>query len=149
MIPGEVRVGTEPLDGRPDAERVTLVAVNTGDRPIQVGSHLHLPAANRALHFDRQAAEGFRLDVPAGTSVRFEPGVSREVTLVRLGGRGFVPGPRGIGTSTAPGESRPADRVVPHGTPGVPVKDPERTLAVPTRMSEDDGVLPHDEEDVR
>lgn len=90
MIPGEVRVSTEPLEFGTDAEKITMVVVNDGDRPIQIGSHLHLPAANPALTFDREAADGFRLDIPSGTSVRFEPGVSRTVTLIALGGlKGF------------------------------------------------------------
>ncbi|MDR6863810.1 urease subunit beta [Phycicoccus sp. 3266] len=93
--PGAVRVrpGTVTLNGdRTDAERITLVLVNTGDRPIQVGSHLHLPDANPALELDRAAAHGFRLDIPSGTSVRFEPGVSREVAAVAFKGRRRVPG---------------------------------------------------------
>ena len=93
--PGAIRVrpGTITLNGdRTDAERITLVLVNTGDRPIQVGSHLHLPDANAALDFDREAAHGFRLDIPSGTSVRFEPGVSREVAAVAFRGRRRVPG---------------------------------------------------------
>ena len=93
--PGAVRVrpGTVTLNGdRTDAERITLVLVNTGDRPIQVGSHLHLPDANPALELDRAAAHGFRLDIPSGTSVRFEPGVSREVAAVAFTGRRRVPG---------------------------------------------------------
>jgi urease subunit gamma/beta len=75
-------------------ERRTLRVVNTGDRPIQVGSHFHFAAVNDALSFDRAAADGFRLDVPAGTSVRFEPGAERDVTLVALGGARRVPGLR-------------------------------------------------------
>jgi len=93
--PGAIRVrpGTVTINGdRSDDERTTLVLVNTGDRPIQVGSHLHLPDANPALEFDRTAARGFRLDIPSGTSVRFEPGVSREVAAVALKGRRRVPG---------------------------------------------------------
>jgi urease subunit beta len=66
--------------------------LNVGDRPIQVGSHFHFTDVNAGLSFDRAAAVGFRLDVPAGTSVRFEPGVEREVSLVALGGRRVVPG---------------------------------------------------------
>ena len=93
--PGAIRVrpGTVELnaDRSPD-ERLTLVVVNSGDRPVQVGSHLHLPDANPALVFDRAAAHGFRLDIPSGTSVRFEPGVSRELPLVALAGRRRVPG---------------------------------------------------------
>jgi urease subunit beta len=93
--PGAVRVaaGTIQLNAdRSDEERLTLVIVNTGDRPVQIGSHLHLPDANPALEFDRAAAHGFRLDVPSGTSQRFEPGASREVAAVALRGRRRVPG---------------------------------------------------------
>jgi urease subunit beta len=93
--PGAVRVapGTIQLNAdRTDAERLSLVIVNTGDRPVQIGSHLHLPDANTALAFDREAAQGFRLDIPSGTSQRFEPGASREVNLVALRGSRLVPG---------------------------------------------------------
>jgi urease subunit beta len=93
--PGAVRVrpGSIELNAdRGDDERLRLVVVNGGDRPIQVGSHLHLPDANTALEFDREAAQGFRLDIPSGTSQRFEPGASREVALVALHGRRRVPG---------------------------------------------------------
>ncbi|MCP3801515.1 urease subunit beta [Allokutzneria sp. A3M-2-11 16] len=92
MIPGEVFAEDGDIELNAGRERVTLRVVNTGDRPVQVGSHYHFPEANSALSFDREAASGKRLDVPAGTSVRFEPGVAREVTLVELGGRGVVPG---------------------------------------------------------
>lgn len=93
--PGAVRCapGTVVLNGdRSATERLTLVVVNTGDRPVQVGSHVHFPLVNEALVFDRAAAEGFRLDVPSGTSQRFEPGASREVALVALRGLRRVPG---------------------------------------------------------
>jgi len=73
---------------------VRVRVVNTGDRPVQVGSHYHFAAANPALGFDRAAARGHRLDIPAGTSVRFEPGVEREVDLVPLAGSRTVPGLR-------------------------------------------------------
>ena len=93
--PGSLRLGPGDLeinaDRSPD-ERGTLVIVNTGDRPVQIGSHLHLPDANSALEFDREAAQGFRLDIPSGTSRRFEPGASREVPIVALRGRRLVPG---------------------------------------------------------
>jgi urease subunit beta len=94
MIPGELV--TEPGEVELNAGRdtVTLHVVNTGDRPIQVGSHFHFADVNDALAFDRAAAAGFRLDVPAGTSVRFEPGAEREVTLVALAGARSVPGLR-------------------------------------------------------
>jgi urease beta subunit len=93
--PGAIRVapGTIVLNAdRTDAERLTLVILNTGDRPVQIGSHLHLPDANSALEFDRTAALGFRLDIPSGTSQRFEPGASREVAAVGLRGLRRVPG---------------------------------------------------------
>ena len=92
MIPGEIVVGAEPVPLNPGRASVTLVVVNTGDRPIQVGSHFHLPQANAALDFDRAAAAGCRLNVPAGTAVRFEPGVSREVEVVPLTGLRVGPG---------------------------------------------------------
>ena len=94
MIPGEIIPGEGPVllnEGRPVR---TLIVVNTGDRPVQVGSHYHFAAANPALSFDRAAARGYRLDIPAGTSVRFEPGVSREVALVALAGARIIPGLR-------------------------------------------------------
>jgi len=92
VIPGEVRVRETPVELNAGRERRRLLVVNDGDRPIQIGAHLHFPDANPALTFDRDAARGFRLDVPAGTSVRFEPGVSRLVELVALGGIGRVAG---------------------------------------------------------
>ncbi len=94
MIPGELRVAPGEHELNPGRERRTLVVANAGDRPIQVGSHLHFAQSNPALRFDRTQARGFRLDVPAGTSVRFEPGVSREVELVALAGLRRVPGLR-------------------------------------------------------
>lgn len=86
MIPGELRLAAEPItcnEGRPTR---TVRVVNTGDRPIQVGSHFHFVEANRALDFDRDAAYGHRLDIPAGTAVRFEPGDGTTVRLVALAG---------------------------------------------------------------
>jgi urease subunit beta len=94
VIPGEVLTPDGVIEISPGRARFTLTVENAGDRPIQVGSHYHFAAANPALSFDRAAARGFRLDIPAGTSVRFEPGVSREVTLVALTGRRVVPGLR-------------------------------------------------------
>ena len=96
MIPGEVFFGQGAVvlnGGRPVT---VLVVANTGDRPVQVGSHYHFAEANPALEFDRGAAWGQRLDVPAGTAVRFEPGIDREVALVPLGGARIVPGLRGL-----------------------------------------------------
>jgi urease subunit beta len=94
VIPGEIVPGDDPLWIAPDAARVELTVLNSGDRPIQVGSHYHFAAANPALEFDRAAAWGHRLAVPAGTSVRFEPGVDRVVALIPLRGRRIVPGLR-------------------------------------------------------
>ncbi|NBC31264.1 MAG: urease subunit beta [Alphaproteobacteria bacterium] len=86
MIPGEIM----PLDGtlalNEGRETLTLDVANTGDRPVQVGSHYHFYETNTALAFDREAARGFRLDIPAGTAVRFEPGQTRTVTLVAYSG---------------------------------------------------------------
>ena len=95
MIPGEVVTAEGDIvlnDGR---DTVTVAVVNTGDRPVQVGSHYHFAEANPALTFDRDAARGFRLDIPAGTAVRFEPGQAREVQLVALAGARRVFGFRG------------------------------------------------------
>ncbi len=94
MIPGEILPAAEPVELNPGRPRVRLVVRNTGDRPVQVGSHYHFAATNPALEFDRGLAEGHRLDIPAGTSVRFEPGVERAVSLVPLAGRRVVPGLR-------------------------------------------------------
>jgi urease subunit beta len=90
--PGAVRVAPGSIELNAGREKLTLVIVNTGDRPVQIGSHLHLPDANTALAFNREAAQGFRLDIPSGTSQRFEPGASREVVAVALAGRRLVPG---------------------------------------------------------
>ncbi|OBH11849.1 urease subunit beta [Mycobacterium sp. E3247] len=92
MIPGEILYGSGDIDINADAERIELRIVNTGDRPVQVGSHVHLPQANAALSFDRAAAHGYRLDIPAATAVRFEPGVAQQVRLVPLRGRREVHG---------------------------------------------------------
>ena len=97
MRPGEVLCGEEPVELNPGRPRVRLVVVNSGDRPVQVGSHYHFAAVNPELRFDRDEAWGHRLDIPAGTSVRFEPGIEREVALVPIAGRRVVPGLRGEG----------------------------------------------------
>ncbi|MFI6029669.1 urease subunit beta [Amycolatopsis magusensis] len=94
MRPGEIITGDEPIELNPGRDRVTLRVRNTGDRPVQVGSHYHFAQVNPALDFDRARAAGRRLDIPAGTSVRFEPGIEREVVLVPIAGRGVVPGLR-------------------------------------------------------
>jgi urease beta subunit len=94
LIPGELALGSEPVQLAPERERRTVSVLNAGDRPIQVGSHFHFADTNDSLEFDRAASAGFRLDIPAGTSVRFEPGIEREVRLVALGGARAVPGLR-------------------------------------------------------
>jgi urease subunit beta len=94
VIPGEVFAAEGTIELAAGRPRVEVQVENTGDRPVQVGSHYHLSAANPALSFDRDAAWGHRLDIPAGTSVRFEPGISRIVSLVPLGGSRSVPGLR-------------------------------------------------------
>ena len=86
MIPGEIIPASGDIELNVGAPRVALEVANTGDRPIQVGSHYHFFETNDALRFDRAKARGFRLDIAAGTAVRFEPGQRREVTLVPLGG---------------------------------------------------------------
>jgi urease subunit beta len=94
MRPGEIIPAEAPVELNPGRPRLKLRVNNTGDRPVQVGSHYHFAQTNPALEFDREAAGGHRLDVPAGTSVRFEPGIEREVDLVPLAGHRVVPGLR-------------------------------------------------------
>jgi urease subunit beta len=95
VIPGEVFFGAGDIEINAGRPVLTLRVSNTGDRPVQVGSHYHFAEANPALDFDRTAAWGHRLAVPAGTSVRFEPGLPRDVDLVPLAGRRVVAGLRG------------------------------------------------------
>jgi urease subunit beta len=95
VVPGEVVLGDGPVVINAGRPVTTMTVVNTGDRPVQVGSHYHFAESNPALAFDRSAAWGRRLAVPAGTAVRFEPGIEREVDLVPLAGARIVPGLRG------------------------------------------------------
>ena len=92
MIPGEIITAPGDIVLNKDRETVGLKIANAGDRPIQVGSHYHFFETNAALSFERARARGFRLDIPAGTAVRFEPGQTREVRLVRFAGSGVVYG---------------------------------------------------------
>lgn len=92
IVPGEIIYGEGDIAINEGADRISLDVVNTADRPVQVGSHVHLPQANAALAFDREAAYGRRLDIPAGTAVRFEPGVAQNVSLVPLSGTREVHG---------------------------------------------------------
>ncbi|OKH61334.1 urease subunit beta [Mycobacterium sp. SWH-M1] len=92
MIPGEIVFDDGDIELNAGAERLELDIVNTGDRPVQVGSHVHVPQANSALDFDRAAAHGYRFDIPAGTAIRFEPGIAQRVSLVPLRGSREVHG---------------------------------------------------------
>ncbi len=95
VIPGEIVTPEGEIELNADRPRLSLLVANTGDRPVQVGSHYHFAEANPALRFDRAKARGYRLDIPAGTAVRFEPGQEREVTLVSFAGARRVIGFRG------------------------------------------------------
>jgi urease subunit beta len=92
MIPGELFLKDEDIELNKGRKSVTLSVANTGDRPIQVGSHYHFFETNPALKFDRKKARGMRLDIPAGTAVRFEPGQTRHVTLIALAGKRTIYG---------------------------------------------------------
>jgi urease subunit beta len=94
MIPGEIIIqpGAADLELNAGLAKLAIVVANTGDRPIQVGSHFHFAEVNASLQFDRAAARGFRLDIPAGTAIRFEPGDTREIPLVALAGSREVHG---------------------------------------------------------
>ena len=95
MVPGEVMCAAGDIELNAGRERITLSVANSGDRPIQVGSHYHFAESNGALKFDRERARGYRLDIAAGTAVRFEPGQTREVNLVAFAGRRRVFGFQG------------------------------------------------------
>ncbi len=95
MIPGELLPAAGEIELNAGADSIEIEVGNTGDRPIQVGSHYHFAETNPALTFDRTQARGRRLDIPAGTAVRFEPGQSRSVRLIPFGGRRLVHGFRG------------------------------------------------------
>ena len=92
MIPGEIQVAAGDIELNSGRETVSVSVANHGDRPVQVGSHFHFAQTNQVLQFDRAAAHGHRLDIAAGTAVRFEPGITRTVTLVPLAGARVVPG---------------------------------------------------------
>jgi urease subunit beta len=95
MVPGETLCAEAPVVLFEGRATITLGVVNTGDRPVQVGSHYHFAETNPVLDFDRAAARGHRLAIPAGTSVRFEPGIGKQVALAPFGGRRIVAGLRG------------------------------------------------------
>jgi urease subunit beta len=96
MIPGEIQVADGDIELNAGREAITVMVANTGDRPVQVGSHYHFAETNSALRFDRHAARGMRLDIASGTAVRFEPGQQRTVTLVDFAGDRVVHGFRGL-----------------------------------------------------
>ena len=96
MIPGELLIDDANLELNPGRRTLTVVVENSGDRPIQVGSHYHFAETNKALHFDRDAARGMRLNIASGTAVRFEPGQQRTVELVDYAGGRIVYGFRGL-----------------------------------------------------
>jgi urease beta subunit len=108
MIPGEYVLGEGDIEANAGRRSVRLTIANTGDRPIQVGSHFHFFEVNRALRFDRGQAFGMRLDIPAGTAVRFEPGDEKVVSLVELGGAREVHGLNAL-TDGASGDARRAE----------------------------------------
>ena len=108
MIPGEYLLGEGEIEANQGRPSLQVSVANTGDRPIQVGSHFHFFEANKALKFDRARAFGMRLDIPAGTAVRFEPGDEKIVSLVRLGGAQAVYGLNALTDGTT-AENRKAD----------------------------------------
>lgn len=114
MIPGEYILRPEPVTANAGREAIDVDVTNTGDRPVQVGSHFHFAEANAALDFDRDAAHGRRLDIPAGTAARFEPGDRKTVKLIRLAGRREVFGLSNAVNGTLDGGTRPGG----HATEG-------------------------------
>ena len=96
MIPGEYFLANDPIDANKGRATARIEVTNSGDRPIQVGSHCHFFEVNAALHFNRATAYGMRLNIPAGTAVRFEPGDTKEIELVALGGTRTVSGINGL-----------------------------------------------------
>jgi len=109
MTPGEIFTPEGDIELNVGRKKVTIKAVNTGDRPIQIGSHYHFFEANKALDFDRAASFGMHLDIPAGTAVRFEPGEAKEITLVAFGGSGEIFGLNNLTDGSTKGEKSKAD----------------------------------------
>src|ERR1700730_2434123 len=107
MIPGEYKLGTGDIIANDGRREIELEIANTGDRPIQVGSHFHFFEVNRALRFDRAAAFGMRLNITAGTAVRFEPGDSKKITLVDLAASKHVYGLNGLTNGLADESTKP------------------------------------------
>jgi len=109
--PGEVVTGEEPVTINEGRETATVTVANTGDRPSQVGSHFHFAEANAALAFDRETAVGMRLNIPAGTAVRFEPGEETTVELVTIGGKRRVQGLNGLTNGTVDDPAAVLERI--------------------------------------
>ena len=109
VTPGEIVTPEGDIELNVGRKKVTIKAVNTGDRPIQIGSHYHFFEANKALDFDRAASFGMHLDIPAGTAVRFEPGEAKEITLVAFGGSGEIFGLNNLTDGSTKGEKAKAD----------------------------------------
>ena len=109
VTPGEIVTPEGDIELNVGRKKVTIKAVNTGDRPIQIGSHYHFFEANKALDFDRAASFGMHLDIPAGTAVRFEPGEAKEITLVAFGGSGEIFGLNNLTDGSTKGEKNKAD----------------------------------------
>jgi urease subunit gamma/beta len=109
VTPGEIFTPEGEIELNVGRKKVTMKAVNTGDRPIQIGSHYHFFEANKALDFDRSASFGMHLDVPAGTAVRFEPGEAKEVTLAAFGGSGEIFGLNNLTDGSTKGEKAKSD----------------------------------------
>ncbi|WP_127503158.1 urease subunit beta [Actinoplanes solisilvae] len=120
VIPGEVLLGAGDIEINAGRAKIEMTVRNTGDRPVQVGSHFHFAESNEALSFDRRAAWGHRLAVPAGTSVRFEPGIPRDVTLVALAGARVVPGLRGLAGGPLDRAANPEAAATSEAQPGPP-----------------------------
>ncbi|MBL4836636.1 MAG: urease subunit beta [Kordiimonadaceae bacterium] len=95
MIPGEIRAADGEITLNEGLETINVTVANTGDRPVQVGSHYHFFEVNNALSFNREKTKGYRLDIPAGTAIRFEPGMERPITLVPFGGKRAIYGFQG------------------------------------------------------
>lgn len=111
LVPGELRAGEGSVTLNEGRETETVTVRNTGDRPVQIGSHFHFFEVNAALEFDREAAYGMRLNVPAGTAVRFEPGDAKTVELVAIGGKRRVSGMNGLANgSVEDGASEATER---------------------------------------
>lgn len=112
MIPGQIFFAEDEIELNAGREKKTISVSNTGDRPIQVGSHFHFYEVNKALIFNRPTAYGFRLNIPSGTAVRFEPGDTREVTLVALGGNRRVIGLNNLTNGALDDPETKADAIV-------------------------------------